>query len=53
MRMKKAAFLFIITVAVFLAGCGKKTIQVSEWDQFQDQFFKVGFVYPKGMGRCA
>ncbi len=46
--MKKAAFLFIITVAVFLTGCGKKTIQVSEWDQFQDQFFKVSFVYPKG-----
>jgi len=46
--MKKAAFLFIFSVAVFLTGCGKKTIQVSEWDQFQDQFFKVGFVYPKG-----
>ena len=46
--MKKAAFLFILSAAVFLTGCGKKTIQVSEWDQFQDQFFKVGFVYPKG-----
>ncbi len=46
--MKRAAFLFIFLVAVFLTGCGKKTIQVNEWDQFQDQFFKVSFVYPKG-----
>ncbi|MDD1758903.1 MAG: hypothetical protein LUQ22_09265 [Methanotrichaceae archaeon] len=42
----KIIFLFMVTVLV-LAGCSKKAVEVKEWNQFQDQIFKVSFSYPK------
>ncbi len=46
--MKSKIILFLMGAAILLPGCSKKTVEVNEWVQFQDQFFKVSFSYPKG-----
>jgi len=46
--MNKKIILFLCAVFVFLPGCKKNsTADIKEWAQFQDQFFKVSFNYPK------
>jgi hypothetical protein len=45
--MKSKIILFVIVAAILLPGCSKKAVEVKEWTQFQDQFFKVSFNYPK------
>jgi hypothetical protein len=45
--MKSNIFLFLIVAAIVLPGCSKPAVEVKEWAQFQDQFFKVSFNYPK------
>jgi hypothetical protein len=44
--MKNKIILFLLAIMVF-PGCSKKAIEVKEWSQYQDQFFKVSFNYPK------
>jgi hypothetical protein len=45
--MKNKIILFLFVVIALLAGCSKTAVEVKEWAQFQDQFFKVSFNYPK------
>jgi hypothetical protein len=45
--MKITTFLFLIIAAILIPGCSKEQVDVKEWTQFQDQFFKVSFNYPK------
>jgi hypothetical protein len=46
--MKNKIILFLLVVLVMLSGCSKNTsVEIKEWAQFQDQFFKVSFNYPK------
>jgi len=44
--MKRFALLGGI-FAVILVGCGEKKVTIQEWEQYQNQFFKVSFIYPK------
>lgn len=49
--MTKLKILLMLCAAALLwQGCGKKVVKVNiaEWDQFQDPYFKVTFTYPKG-----
>jgi len=45
--MKNKIFFFVLTLMVMIPGCSKKAVEVKEWSQYQDQFFKVSFSYPK------
>ena len=46
--MNKKIILFLIAVFVILPGCKKNpAADIKEWTQFQNQFFKVSFNYPK------
>jgi hypothetical protein len=45
--MKSKIFLFLIAAAILLPSCSKEQVEVKEWAQFQDQFFKASFNYPK------
>jgi len=45
--MKSKIFIFLIAAAILIPGCSKEQVEVKEWAQFQDQFFKVSFNYPK------
>ena len=47
----KTKILLMLFVAAFLwQGCSKKAAKanITEWEQFQDPYFKVTFAYPKG-----
>ncbi len=44
--MKNKVILFVLIIMMFPC-CSKKAIEVKDWTQFQDQFFKVSFNYPK------
>jgi hypothetical protein len=46
--MKKSFMLLLGTAFVLFSGCGKKTADIKEWEQFQDSFFRATFSYPKG-----
>jgi hypothetical protein len=46
--MKKIIILFLFVAFALFPGCKKNTTaDIKEWAQFQDQFFKVSFNYPK------
>ena len=46
--MNKKIILFLFTAFALLPGCKKNAaVDIKEWAQFQDQFFKVSFNYPK------
>jgi hypothetical protein len=46
--MKNKIILFLLAAIVILPGCKKNAaVEIKEWAQFQDQFFKVSFNYPK------
>ncbi len=45
--MKSKIFIFLIAASILIPGCSKEQVEVKEWAQFQDQFFKVSFNYPK------
>ena len=46
--MNKKIILFIMTVFALLPGCKQNAaVDIKEWAQYQDQFFKVSFTYPK------
>jgi hypothetical protein len=46
--MKNKIILFLFAVIVILPGCSKNAaVEIKEWTQFQDQFFKISFNYPK------
>jgi hypothetical protein len=46
--MKKYIILFLFAAVAFFPGCKKNAASdIKEWAQFQDQFFKVSFNYPK------
>jgi hypothetical protein len=46
--MDKKIILFLLTAFALLPGCKKNAaVDIKEWAQFQDQFFKVSFTYPK------
>jgi len=46
--MNKKIILFLFTALAILPSCKKNAaVDVKEWAQFQDQFFKVSFNYPK------
>jgi hypothetical protein len=46
--MNKRIILFLFTAFALLPGCKKNAaVDIKEWAQFQDQFFKVSFNYPK------
>ncbi|MGA3286188.1 MAG: hypothetical protein ABSD46_02045 [Bacteroidota bacterium] len=46
--MKNKIILFLLAVIVILPSCSKNAaVRIKEWAQFQDQFFKVSFNYPK------
>ena len=46
--MNKRIILFLFTAFALLPGCKKNAaVDIKEWTQFQDQFFKVSFNYPK------
>lgn len=49
--MSKIRILLMLCVAPLLwQGCAKKVVKVNitEWDRFEDPYFKVTFPYPKG-----
>ncbi|MBN1398276.1 MAG: hypothetical protein JXA06_09630 [Bacteroidetes bacterium] len=46
--MKSKIFFILIAAAVLISGCSDKTVEVKEWVQYQDQFFRVSFNYPQG-----
>ena len=48
--MKSIRFTFVALFVLLFAGCEKKinVPAVTEWADFQDQFFRVTFSYPKG-----
>jgi len=43
----KNKIILLLLVIIMLPGCSKKAVEVKEWVQFQDQFFKVSFNFPK------
>jgi hypothetical protein len=46
--MNKKIILFLFAAFALIPGCKKNaTSDIKEWTQFQDQFFKVSFSYPK------
>jgi hypothetical protein len=46
--MNKKIILFLFAVFALLPGCKKNAGEdIKEWAQFQDQFFRVSFNYPK------
>jgi len=46
--MKNKIILFLLAVVVILPGCSKNApVEIKEWTQFQDQFFKISLNYPK------
>jgi hypothetical protein len=46
--MKIKAMIVLILALLIVPGCSKKAaVEIKEWAQFQDQFFKVSFNYPK------
>ena len=46
--MNKKIILFLFTAFALVPGCKKNSaVDIKEWAQFQDQFFKVSFNYPK------
>jgi hypothetical protein len=46
--MNKNIILFLLAALILLPGCKKNAgLDIKEWTQFQDQFFKVSFNYPK------
>jgi hypothetical protein len=46
--MNKKIILFLFTTIALFPGCKKNSAaDIKEWAQFQDQFFKVSFNYPK------
>jgi hypothetical protein len=46
--MNKKIILFLFAAIALIAGCKKNTTEsIKEWTQYQDQFFKVSFNYPK------
>ena len=46
--MNKKIILLLFTAFAILPGCKKNSAaDIKEWAQFQDQFFKVSFNYPK------
>jgi hypothetical protein len=45
--MKNKIILMLLTSIGIFIGCSKNTVEIKEWEQFQDQFFKVSFNYPK------
>ena len=46
--MKNKIIIFLLAVFGMLPGCSKNAaVEIKEWTQFQDQFFKVSFNYPK------
>ncbi len=46
--MNKKIILFLFTAFAILPGCkNNAAVDIKEWAQFQDQFFKVSFNYPK------
>jgi hypothetical protein len=44
--MKNKTILLLLVI-IMLPGCSKKAVEVKDWAQFQDQFFKISFNYPK------
>ncbi len=47
--MRNISVAVLLAVFALLQGCKPKaSATVSEWDQFQDPYFKVTFSYPKG-----
>ncbi|HLF20412.1 MAG TPA: hypothetical protein VI704_06450 [Bacteroidota bacterium] len=48
--MKSLRAVFIMLLILLIAGCDKKAKvpPITEWEPFQDQFFRVTFSYPKG-----
>lgn len=46
--MKKSCMLLLGAAFVLFSGCGKKSADIKEWDQFQNSFFRATFSYPKG-----
>lgn len=48
--MKTKILLVLFVAAVLWQGCSKKAAHanITEWEQFQDPYFKVTFAYPKG-----
>lgn len=46
--MKNKIVFFLLAVIVIFPSCSKNAaVEIKEWTQFQDQFFKVSFNYPK------
>jgi hypothetical protein len=46
--MNKKIILFLFAAFALFQGCKKNAVtDIKEWSQFQDQFFKVSFNYPK------
>jgi hypothetical protein len=46
--MKNKIILFLFAVIVIFPSCSKNAaVEIKEWTQFQDQFFKISFNYPK------
>src|SRR4030066_968947 len=46
--MKNKIIIFLLAVFGMLPGCSKNAaVEIKEWTQFQDQFLKVSFNYPK------
>jgi hypothetical protein len=46
--MKKSFMLLFGAALVLFSGCGKRSADIKEWEQFQDTFFRTTFSYPKG-----
>ncbi len=40
--------IFLIAFLAFVFGCGPKAPDIQEYDEYQNQFFKATFKYPKG-----
>jgi len=45
--MKSKIILVLMVAAVLLPGCSKKAVEIKEWAQYQDQFFRASLNYPK------
>jgi len=45
--MKSKIILVLMVAAVLLSGCSKKAVEIKEWAQYQDQFFRASLNYPK------
>lgn len=47
--MRNISVALVLAAVALLPGCkSKSTATVTEWEQFQDPYFKVTFSYPKG-----